>query len=645
MKTAGQHGLLKRHNRLLALLLCGAALAGALISVWLAWQGDSAHDSNIILFSLALATSLMLVAAALSLYMLRLQHLADHSTHLLTSAMEQSQGAVVITDAEGRIEYVNARYCQITGRSREELLGTYSELVRSDTAVDKQQCSLPERLSKGEIWSATLCSTRRSGERYWQAVSAAPVLNDHKVMTHIVLSVEDTSQQRELHAQLEKLAYFDPLTGLENRRMFRDRLEQALRHLKRHKSGLALLFIDLDGFKHINDSLGHDAGDELLISVAQRIRSHVRDEDIVARLGGDEFTVLLTHQHDSSGAGVVASKILRALREPFALRGMPRQIGASIGIALAPEDGLVGELLMRNADLAMYRAKDLGRNNAQYYSEDMNIRMGTRQTLEEELREAIQQERFVVHFQPQVDLAENRITGFEALVRWQHASGERLPGSFLPLAEQTGLIVELGAIVMRKACGHLKRLQELGMTGHTVSINLSARQFRDPSLLVLVQSVLDDTGLDARWLELEITESMLMENIEQASGILRSLRMLGLSISIDDFGTGHSSLGTLSKLPVNKLKVDRSFIHNLTVDAHDRAITTAVIALAHKLGLTVVAEGVENAEQSDFLLVHHCSFQQGYEFGAPVSFAELPGSISRLQGLLDRPVTRADIRH
>jgi EAL domain-containing protein (putative c-di-GMP-specific phosphodiesterase class I) len=295
--------------------------------------------------------------------------------------------------------------------------------------------------------------------------------------------------------------------------------------------------------------------------------------------------------------------------------------------------------------MAMYRAKDLGRNNAQYFSEDMNIRNDASQTLEEALRMAIREERFVVHFQPQVDLLANRIIGFEALARWQHADGERLPGSFLPMAEQTGLIVPLGAIIMRKACEHLKRLQALGMTGYTVSVNLSARQFRDPALLPLVQDILSDTGLEARWLELEITESMLMENIEQATGILQALKSLGLSISIDDFGTGHSSLATLSKLPVNKLKVDRSFIHNLPANAHDRAITTAVIAMAQKLGLTVVAEGVENSAQRDFLLLHQCSFQQGFEFGAPVAFAELPGSIARLQGHLGRPVSGAEIRH
>ena len=391
MSTVGRGGFAKDHNRLLALLICAVALAAALTSAWFAYRGAITQNRNSILLSEALTTGLMLITVALSLAMLVRQHLAAQSVRLLTSAMEQSHGAVMITDADGCIEYVNTRYTEITGVSRDAVLGTFSDLVQNNATLDKQHCTLRERIARGDVWSATMSSTRSNGERYWQAVSASPVLDDRQTLTHIVLSIEDTSQQRELHAQLEKLAYFDPLTGLENRRMFRDRLEQALRHVKRQKTGLALLFIDLDGFKDVNDSLGHDAGDELLVSVAQRIRRHVRDEDIVARLGGDEFTVLLTHQHDNSGASVVARKIRNALREPFALRGVDRQIGASIGIALAPEDGVEGELLMRNADMAMYRAKDMGRNNAQFFSDDMNSRNDARQKLEEALRLAIKE--------------------------------------------------------------------------------------------------------------------------------------------------------------------------------------------------------------------------------------------------------------
>jgi diguanylate cyclase (GGDEF)-like protein/PAS domain S-box-containing protein len=644
-RTSDRGSFAKRHNRLPAVLICAAALTAALASVWFAYRAALAQNRDTLLFSEALTTGLMVLTVGLSLFMLARQHLADQSMRLLTTAIEQSHGAVMITDASGRIDCVNPRFTQITGHSREHLLSSISELVSNTTLRDQHDSSLQERLQRGEAWSLTMASTRRNGERFWQAVSAAPVRDEKGRLTHIVFSIEDTSQQRELHTQLERLAYFDPLTGLENRRMFRDRLDQALRHVSRHDTALALLFIDLDGFKQINDSLGHDAGDELLVAVAQRIRRQVREEDVVARLGGDEFIVLLSHQRDSHSAAVVARKILAALREPVALRGDEVRIGASIGITLAPEDGMTSEQLLRNADLAMYRAKDLGRNNSQYFSQDMHQRIGARQSLEDQLQQAIRDEQFVVHFQPLVDLREHRITGFEALARWQHAEGERLPGSFLGVAEQSGLIVALSEIILRKACQQLRELQQLGFDAQTVSVNLSARQFRDPGLIERIERILTQTGLDARWLELEITESMLTDDVAQAAGILQQLKALGVGIAIDDFGTGHSSLGTLSGLPVSKLKVDRSFVHNLMINARDRAITTAVIALGRQLELTVVAEGVETAEQSDFLLHHHCSAQQGYEFSAPVAFAELPGSIERLQASLNQPHGAAATRH
>ncbi len=438
-RSADQGSFAKRHNRLLAVLICAAALAAALASVWFAYRAALAQNRDTLLFSEALTTGLMILTVGLSLFMLARQHLADQSMRLLTTAMEQSHGAVMITDASGRIEYVNPRLAQIIGDSREQLLGSVSALVSNTSLRDQQDCSLQERLSRGEAWSLTMPSTRRNGERFWQAVSAAPVLDDRGRLTHIVFGIDDTSQQRELHNQLERLAYFDPLTGLENRRMFSDRLEQALRH--------------------------------------------VRDEDIVARLGGDEFIVLLSHQRDSHAAAVVARKILAALDEPVTLRDGEVRIGASIGITVAPDDGMSGDLLLRNADLAMYRAKELGRNNAQYFSAAMQQRIGARQSLEEQLRQAIREEQFVVHFQPLVDLREHRITGFEALARWQHADGERLPASFLSVAEQSGLIVALGEIVLRKGCQQLRELQQLGFDAQTVSVNLSARQFRDPGLI------------------------------------------------------------------------------------------------------------------------------------------------------------------
>ncbi len=354
--------------------------------------------------------------------------------------------------------------------------------------------------------------------------------------SHIVFGIEDISLQRETHAQMEKLAFYDPLTGLENRRLFKDRLDQCLKHVRRNKTMMALLFLDLDQFKRINDTLGHDAGDELLCTVARRIKNCVREEDIVARLGGDEFTILLP----------------------------------------------------------------------------------------------------VVYFQPQIDLLSNTVCGFEALVRWQHAEVDMIPPDrFIPVAEETGLIVELGAIVLRKACQQLKHLQSLGYVNQTMAVNLSARQFRDDNLIDMVKLILKETNLEARWLELEITESMLMDDIDQAIVILQQLKELGLTISIDDFGTGYSSLNYLTRLPIDKLKVDRSFVCNLPHNKSHMAITTAIIAMAQKLDMQVVAEGVETTQQVDFLRLNQCNVLQGYLFCKPVSSADLVSHITRVQSALD----------
>jgi len=447
---------------------------------------------------------------------------------------------------------------------------------------------------------------------------------------------DDLTEQRETHEQMEQLAFYDPLTGLENRRLFKDRLEQSLKHIRRNKSMMALLFLDLDQFKRINDTLGHDAGDELLCAVARRIKNCVREEDIVARLGGDEFTILLPNLKNSRAAANVAAKLLKAISKPIQLSSQEVIVSASIGITLAPEDGSSASILMRHADMAMYRAKDMGRNNFQFFTNDMNVEAVARMSLENDLRQAVSSQNFVVYFQPQVDLIDNTVCGFEALVRWRHAGVDMLsPDRFIPLAEETGLIVDLGAIVLRKACQQLKLLQAHGYINQTVAVNLSARQFRDNNLFAMVKLILKETGLEARWLELEITESMLMDDIDQAISILQELKTLGLNISIDDFGTGYSSLNYLTRLPIDKLKVDRSFISNLPDDKSHMAITTTIIAMAQKLGMKVVAEGVETLQQLDFLRLNQCNVLQGYLFCAPVSSNDLIGHITRLQDSLD----------
>lgn len=563
------------------------------------------------------------------------QRLVEQSMQTLSSAVEQSNSAVLITDDDGMVQYVNPRYMQITGYQATDLVGERADLLFKAEVTDSENRTLWECVRAGQTWEASLSSHRRNGERYWQSVSASPIFDESRRLSHIVLNIEDVSEQRKTHAKMEKLAFYDPLTGLENRRLFKDRLDQCLKQVKRNKSMMALLFLDLDQFKRINDTLGHDAGDDLLCTVARRIKRCVRDMDIVARLGGDEFTILLPELKDNRSSAHVADKILKALSKPIQLGSQEVIVSASIGITMAPDDSLNASVLMRNADLAMYRAKDQGRNNFQFFTDDMNIESVARMSLENELRLAVANDDFVVYYQPQVDMSKRIICGFEALVRWKHVEFDMIPPDrFIPVAEETGLIVELGEIVLRKACLQLKQLEATGFENLTMSVNLSARQFRDQNLIGMVRNILDETNVQAKFLELEITESMLMDNIDQAIDILNQLKKLGLTVSIDDFGTGYSSLSYLTRLPVDKLKVDRSFVRNLPHDASHMAITTTIIAMAQQLNMDVIAEGVETNDQVEFLLTKQCYVLQGYLFGVPVSSRELATSLERLQSQL-----------
>lgn len=563
------------------------------------------------------------------------QRLVEQSMQTLSSAVEQSNSAVLIADNDGIVQYVNPRYMQITGYRATDLVGERSALLFDSDVTDNENRTLWECVRAGHTWEASLSSDRRNGERFWQSISASPIFDESRKLNHIVLNIEDVSEQRKTHAKMEKLAFYDPLTGLENRRLFKDRLDQCLKQVKRNKLMMSLLFLDLDQFKRINDTLGHDAGDDLLCTVARRIKRCVREVDIVARLGGDEFTILLPELKDSRSAAHVADKILKALSKPIQLGTQEVIVSASIGITMAPDDSLNASVLMRNADLAMYRAKDQGRNNFQFFTDDMNIESVARMSLENELRLAVNNEDFLVYYQPQVDLKRNVVCGFEALVRWKHIEFDMIPPErFIPVAEETGLIVQLGEIVLRKACMQLKQLEASGITDLTVAVNLSARQFRDQDLIGMVKRILDETKLDAKYLELEITESMLMDNIDQAIDILQQLKTLGLTVSIDDFGTGYSSLSYLTRLPIDKLKVDRSFVCNLPHDASHMAITTTIITMAQQLKLDVIAEGVETNEQVECLLNKHCHVLQGYLFSMPVSAQELVPCLERLQAQL-----------
>ncbi len=437
-------------------------------------------------------------------------------------------------------------------------------------------------------------------------------------------------------ARVEYLAYHDGLTALPNRSLFSKLLEQSIHQANRYDRQLAVLFLDLDRFKQINDTLGHVAGDQLLQEIAARLKTCLRDSDTVARLGGDEFVVLLPQLEEQAYAASVAQKILAAVARPFTLIGQEFRITASIGISLHPQDGLDEQSLTKNADIAMYQAKEEGKNNYQFYSETLNANSLERLTLESGLRHALERSEFQLHYQAKRDIRTGRITGVEALLRWQHPDlGTIAPMQFIPVAEETGLIVPIGRWVLATACRQNMAWQELGLPRVIVAVNLTARQFADDRLLSDLAEILAATGMDARLLELEIAESLLMRDVERSLRTLGGLRDLGVRIAIDDFGIGYSSLSTLKRFPLDTIKIDRSFIRDMESIAEDKALTEAIIAMGRTLSMTVVAQGVETKEQADFLRMNACDEFQGFYLNRPAPAERIASLLQSQQQVSD----------
>jgi diguanylate cyclase (GGDEF)-like protein len=441
------------------------------------------------------------------------------------------------------------------------------------------------------------------------------------------------AQERERAAQEERIrhqAYHDALTGLPNRASFTEHLEEAMKRAKRANWPLALLFLDLDLFKRVNDSLGHDAGDRLLRVAAERIRRAVREADMLFRMGGDEFTVLLEDVRGPEEAAMVASRVIEGIAEPLQLQHHEIAVTASIGIALYPRDDVVGERLVKSADTAMYRAKELGRNRYAFFAPEMNERVESQIQIEAALRRALKNDEFILHFQPRVSAATGRATGAEALLRWKHPEwGLVEPARFVPLLEETGLIVPVGAWVLAEACRQAKAWQAAGLPPMRVSVNLSSRQFRSEALFDAVSEALRAANLAPHLLEIEITESLLVENVDHAMGVMGKLKAIGTAISIDDFGTGYSSLGYLKRFPIDCLKIDKSFVRDIATSPKDAAIVKAISALARSLGIGLIAEGVEEPWQVDFLRARHCTEMQGFLFSRPLPVESLPEALAR----------------
>jgi len=551
------------------------------------------------------------------------RYLAQESMRISAIAFESQEG-ILVTNKHNRILRVNGALCAMTGFLTEELVGQDPKVMSSGQHDGAFYEAMWTAVVQQHVWHGEVCNRRKDGELYpaWLAITA--VKNDHGEVTHYVGTYSDISERKAAEEQIQRLAFYDSLTGLPNRRLLMDRLGHALASGERHDQRGALLFVDLDDFKTINDTKGHDQGDLLLEQVAERLRTCVRDGDTVARLGGDEFVVMLEHLNADAvvaaeQAETVGKKILTTLGRIYQLDGHPCRSTPSIGITLFADQNESVEELLKRADMAMYEAKAAGRNTLRFFDPQMQTMVTSRAALEADLREGLAGNQFVLYYQIQMGANGHRV-GAEALIRWQHPQrGLVSPSEFISVAEETGLILPIGQWVLEAGCRQLAQWGLKPETAHMkLAINVSAKQFHQSDFVAQVQDVLQRTGANARCLKLELTESMLVQNLEDVINKMKELRMHGVGFSLDDFGTGYSSLAYLKRLPLEQLKIDQSFVRDILIDPDDATIARTIVALGHSLGLTVIAEGVETAEQRDALASMDCDAYQGYHFGRPV---------------------------
>ncbi len=542
----------------------------------------------------------------------------EEQLRLAAKVFENTNEAILITDASNNIVAVNDAFTNMTGYRFEEVKGKDPRILSSgDHDAAFFQNMWRSILTEGG-WQGEIIDKNKAGKRFHKNLAINAVRNEQDVVTHYISISSDISERKEYDKNIHFLAYYDVLTGLPNRTLLRDRLGQMIASAHRDNEKFALLFLDLDRFKYINDSMGHSVGDKLLQSVAQRLQDCVREGDTVSRIGGDEFIVLL-REVDEQGVMSVADKLLRTLATPFNLSGQEISTYASIGVALYPTHATDIDVLMKNADAAMYNAKENGRNNYKFFTPEMHFRANQVFQMEKDLRLALEQDQFTLVYQPQVDLATGKICGAEALIRWKHPEkGFISPAEFIPVAEETGQIVAIGEWVLRTACWRFASWQKQGMPVFPIAVNMSIRQLRQPNLAEVIESILKENGLEPECLELEITEGIMMGDTKVAMDFLTRMHKLGVQMSIDDFGTGFSSLSYLKNLPVHKLKIDQSFVRDIETDESDAAIVRSIISLGHRLDLKVIAEGVETLEQLDFLRIRGCDEIQGYFYSRPL---------------------------
>jgi len=557
------------------------------------------------------------------------QRLAEIEMRKLSTAVEQTADGIMITDCRGVIEYVNPAITTMTGYAKEELIGQSTRILKSGKQSQAFYQRLWKTIQRGEVFAEVIINQRKDGGYYYEEKTITPQKNAQGDIINYISSGKDITERMKAQERLHHIAHHDALTGLPNRVLFQDRLSQAISRARWRERKVAVLFLDMDRFKVINDSLGHHVGDALLEEMALRLSDCVREGDTVARLGGDEFAIIFNDIASAVDIPRLANKILNSLAAPFEQQDRELFVTSSIGISLFPDDGDNGQTLLKKSDAAMYKAKRQGKNTFQFYSEKDENQAIERLTLESSLRRALERDEFQLHYQPQLSLSTCMVGAYEALLRWQSPErGLISPIHFIPLLEETGMIIPVGEWVLHTACAQERANQLAGQSAKRVAVNISIHQFRQKDFIKMVERILLDTGLAPQYLELEVTEGVLIDDIKQTAAKLQELHELGVSLSIDDFGTGYSSMNYLRRLPFDVLKIDRSFVTDITTNSDDSAIAAAIITLAHSIGLEVVAEGVETTEQLSFLDGLGCDIIQGYLCSPPLpaeAFASLEG--------------------
>ena len=541
----------------------------------------------------------------------------------LSVAVEQSPNSIMITDLAAHVIYANAAFTVQTGYQQDEILGKNPRILQSGKTPRTTYDDVWAHLRAGEVWKGELINARKDGSEYIESALISPVRDDRGHVTNYLAIKDDITEQKKVEERVQNLVHFDQLTGLPNRLLLKDHFHFALNLAERNRDYLSVLFLDLDNFKGINDALGHHVGDRLLMEMARRLKQALREIDTLARLGGDEFVVILPGT-DAIGAAHVAQTLLEVVALPCPIDEHELSTTTSIGISIYPNDGVDMETLSKNADAAMYRVKQEGHGDYLFFAQTMQADIARNLQLGSALRHAVARNQLTLHYQPQISLREGRIVGVEALLRWQHPElGTVSPGEFIPLAEDTGQIVAIGEWVLRTAVRQMKAWLDAGLPPMLMAVNLSALQFRQANLLAMVSAILSEADLPASFLELELTEAVAMRDPAAAVALMDQLHERGIRMSIDDFGTGYSSLSYLKRFKVYKLKIDQSFVRDLLDDPEDRAIVTAIISMAHSMGMQTIAEGVETGAQLEFLRQQGCDEVQGYYFSKPVAAPQL----------------------